>query len=231
LGDWPEARFKPRRELDMTNDRRAFLRPGAGVPVLEGKHLSPWGLEAAGRRFDVAPGAVTLERAPRVAWRAVADRAMRRRLVAAWVPEGVALGNSLIYSRAGGASGLDDLLWLLAWMNGRVAEAQLRLWCANNNINMFHLLACRLPLPEQCPEAPALLGLAAALTLQAWPGGEAPGGLRARACSLAEVGGVLGAERRLDTLWRRVYGLSEALFERTVVQRTAAALESREPQG
>jgi len=43
------------------------------------------------------------------------------------------------------------------------------------------------------------------------------------AASLDALGGAGGALRELDALWRQVYGLSDALWERAVVARTEVA--------
>jgi len=200
LGEWPEERFKPRREVDMTNDRGAFRPVSEGVPLLEGKHLAPFNLDPALRQRDVAPDAWRHRSGPRVCWRAVADRAMRRRLIAALAPDGVALGNSLIYSGATSPDADDDLFWLLAFLNSRVAEAQLRLWCSNNNINVFHLRACRAPLRDASAEARRMVALA-------------------REASAARSASERLADE-LDALWRHWFTMDDTVWARSVLERT-----------
>jgi hypothetical protein len=220
LAEWSASPFAPGREVDMTNDRARFrpaasAAPGA-VPLLEGKQLAPFQLDLAGRRFDLA-GPHALSDRPRIAWRAVADRAMARRLVATWVPRGVALGNSLIYASADpDEHGATSLLWLLGWMSSRIADAQLRLWCSNNNINIFHVRACRVPEPATGTAIPELVrGLLAYRNPgAAW----LPAGV---AVSLSSPGHAREAVVALDESWRALYDLPDVVWERSVIARTA----------
>lgn len=218
LGDWPESRFKPRREIDMTNDRLAFRTVGSGVPLLEGKHLAAYATYPERRGRDVVPSRARHLTARRIAWRAVADRAMRRRLVASAVPVGVALGNSLIFTCAEEADE-HALLYLLAYLNSRVADAQLRLWCANNNINIFHLKACRAP-----PFDPAsslhrrLVASAGELCRRS----AAPEwSVRVRANQYARLASDAIIDEQ-DAMWRELFGLAEDTWRRSVLSRTTA---------
>lgn len=213
LGEWPKTEFDPRREFDMTNDRADFVPPTHGSPLLEGKHLSPFRIHPGERRFDVS-AEIAVSVGPRVAWRAVADRAMRRRLVAAWLPGGIAAGNSLICA---GSANPDVLLYLLAWLNSNVSEAQLKLWSANNNINLFHIRACRVPRLDDSPESQELIRLAGLLVRWASPDQQAPAETKetlddaqAARCALAQI----------DELWRVRYEIEEELWQDSVLART-----------
>lgn len=227
LSEWTAPPFAPGREVDMTNDRARFREAGTSgdaVPLLEGKQLAPFRLDVAARRFDLA-GPHALSARPRIAWRAVADRAMARRLIASWVPPGVALGNSLVYADADPdpeERGVTSLLWLLGWMSSRVADAQLRLWCSNNNINIFHVRACRVPEPATGTAIPDLVrGLLAYRNPDAtW----LPAGPRAAIAGPAEVRDAVDA---LDAAWRALYDLPEAVWQRSVCARTAAISQWR----
>ena len=217
LGDWDPDLFRPRREIDMTNDRRHFRPVGEGTPLLEGKHLSPYVVRLEDRRWDVDPSIAHSSRWQRICWRAVADRAMRRRLIAAWVPSEVGLGNSLIYT--GGADVQpENLLWLLAWMNSRVAEAQLRLWCANNNINIFHLKVCRAPLYDaQSARHRRIVTLANRLVSRFTEGTIDPLGAGLDRSEPAGPANIENAE--LDDLWKSVYGFADSVWGSAVLRR------------
>ena len=218
LGEWPETDFRPRREIDMTNDRQHFLPRGQGLPLLEGKHISPFAAAIEDRRWDVTPSAARSSQWRRIAWRAVADRAMHRRLFAAWVPQNVGLGNSLIYTGQTDASP-EGLLWLLAWMNSRVAEAQLRLWCANNNINIFHVKVCRVPRFDQGhPDHRRLVELANELVLWGTQGTIDPLGTNNGEPISSQQADAYTDE--LDRLWQSVYDIDDTVWKQAVLRRT-----------
>ncbi|MBN1944060.1 MAG: hypothetical protein JW797_00235 [Bradymonadales bacterium] len=304
LGDWPQSRFQPRREMDMTLHRHLFRgeggetqrgevvspasrpaeakrpapdgahsgppviaeghlahpvnlgqarrggdtpgcspwlekSPGEGwkdpeekgggqnddlslVPLLEGKHLAPYRLLPHRWRYRVPRSAARYVDCHRIAWRAVADRAMRRRLVAAWVPPGVALGNSLQFTLGQAEDGMDHLLWLLAWMNSRMAEAQLAWWCTTNNINGFHLLTCRLPLFLPTRENREVVGWAAGLTALGAERSTLPSALLARANRIRSAKERREAIEAIDQFFRRLYKLDETTWGRLVLDRTAS---------
>jgi hypothetical protein len=98
-GGW-QVRFG--RELNATDDRHHFTTSGGGLPVVEGKHLQPFGVNAgaAARRIPRAvarrllEGAETFER-PRLAYRDVASATNRQTLIAAIVPAGVVTTHTL----------------------------------------------------------------------------------------------------------------------------------------
>ena len=219
LEQWPKSIFQPRREVDMTNDRGAFSEPGTGIPLLEGKLLQPFDVAISKRRFDVPPQIAPGRNTWRLAWRAVADRAMPRRLIAAWMPDNVALGNSLIFSGIDDHADVTSLLWILGWMNSRVADAQLRLWCSNNNINIFHILCCRVPMPSDVKDAEVVAGVSAGLTCFR-ASFNVPRQVEALAEPITTKKQFVDAIAALDTCWKRIYGLSEETWQQAVEART-----------
>jgi hypothetical protein len=89
-GGW-HARFG--RELNATDDRDALRPPGAGLPVLEGKHIEPFRVAVGDARYSIAeadararlPGGAFRHR--RLAYRDVAGAANRTTFIAAILPE------------------------------------------------------------------------------------------------------------------------------------------------
>ncbi len=95
------ARFG--RELNATEDRRHFGPPGAGLPVVEGKLIRPFGVDAARSRHAVAEAVAArlLDREatfgrPRLAFRDVASATNQRSLIAAILPAGVVSTHTLL---------------------------------------------------------------------------------------------------------------------------------------
>ncbi|MGE5242677.1 MAG: Eco57I restriction-modification methylase domain-containing protein [Betaproteobacteria bacterium] len=82
------------RELNATDDRGHLRAGGAGLPVVEGKQLRPFGVDLAAAALRIADGtagrllpARGFER-PRLAYRDVASATNRRTLIAAVLPAG-----------------------------------------------------------------------------------------------------------------------------------------------
>ena len=81
------------RELNATDDRPRFREDGRGLPIIEGKHLRPFGVDAAPVRFRILPAVAsdlldagrTFGRA-RLSYRDVASPTNRTTLIAAIVP-------------------------------------------------------------------------------------------------------------------------------------------------
>jgi hypothetical protein len=84
------ARFG--RELNATDDRDAFGEPGNGLPVVEGKQLTPFVVDVAASKFSVSPREARARlgherfRRGRLAYRDVASAGNRLSLLAAIVP-------------------------------------------------------------------------------------------------------------------------------------------------
>jgi hypothetical protein len=93
------------RELNATDDRRHFQPRGAGIPVLEGKHIGPFRTDVGSARYSVArkdlrqllPNAPYNR--PRLAYRDVASATNRLTLIAAILPEGCVSTHTLFCLR------------------------------------------------------------------------------------------------------------------------------------
>jgi hypothetical protein len=90
------------RELNATDDRRYFHRGGAGLPVLEGKHIEPFVVHAARSSQKIARkaaddrlGSTGSFLRPRLAYRDVASATNKTSLIAAVLPAGVVTTHSL----------------------------------------------------------------------------------------------------------------------------------------
>jgi hypothetical protein len=84
------------RELNASDDRRHFTSGGSGLPIVEGKHLQPFRVDAGDARLRIAPAAaarILRKRqpflGPRLAYRDVASATNKLTLIAAIVPAGV----------------------------------------------------------------------------------------------------------------------------------------------
>src|SRR3970282_1195572 len=91
------------RELNVTEDRRWFST--AGLPVLEGKHITPFEVDASNARHRIMPAAAEraigsgrIEQA-RLGYRDVSGVANRFSLIAAVVPAGVVTSHTLFCLR------------------------------------------------------------------------------------------------------------------------------------
>jgi len=119
------------RELNATDDRIHFHSGGAGLPVLEGKHIEPFTVRvdrsalriserAAGRLLDAA---TTFARA-RLAYRDVASSTNRLSLIAAVLPAGVVTTHSLFCLKTWLSA--DSQAFLCAMLNSYVANYLVR---------------------------------------------------------------------------------------------------------
>lgn len=156
-------------EVDQTNFRSCLLsRPGPAL-LVRGEHLAPYRpdlgtqrrkerwLDAGGfaRKKGGGPWREHLARS-RVVQTGIVNLEAGRRLVAARVPAGVYLGNSVNYWLP---RGLDDWPeevacgYLLGLLNSTPYEWRFRLTSSNNNINIYEIKA--LPWPRLSAEFPA----------------------------------------------------------------------------
>lgn len=121
------ARFG--RDLNATDDRDS-LGP-VGLPVIEGKHVSPFGVNVAeaSARIDPVEAARRLPDrrfdSARLAYRDVSGVANRTSLIAAIVPAGVVMTHTLFCLRT--ALGLDAQLFLCGLFNSFVLNRLVRL--------------------------------------------------------------------------------------------------------
>jgi hypothetical protein len=138
------------RELNRSDDRRRFSTGTQGMPVVEGKHLQPFGVRLDDCEFRVAqdadlPGRALQEatRRHRLAYRDVASATNRLTLIAAIVPPGAVTVHTAFCLKD--AMPLDDQVVLCALLNSFVANYLIRLWVTT------HLGAAtveRLPVPR-----------------------------------------------------------------------------------
>jgi hypothetical protein len=93
LGDAQSWAARFGRELNATDDRRQFRPAGAGLPIVEGKHLDPFRAHLAGARWSISSGDAdrhlgTRHHRARLAYRDVASATNRVTLIAAVLPAG-----------------------------------------------------------------------------------------------------------------------------------------------
>lgn len=180
FGD-PAGMWRPTivREVDMTRDRKNFVRHGGAglLPLIEGRmvHQFRFGaksyLSGTGRRalwaanrvgagevapqFWIAPSALpaaVLERTtkPRVGFCDVTGQTNERSLLAALIPAGVACGNKVPTITFGAPNGADELVYLwLALVNSVPFDWLLRR-VLTTTVNYFMLLG--LPFPTMSPD-------------------------------------------------------------------------------
>lgn len=125
------ARFG--RELNRSDDRLLFSAGGAGMPVVEGKHVEPYAVHADRCELRLAQGAAlpagelrAAARRHRLAYRDVASASNRLTLIAAIVPPGAVTVHTLFCLR--GAMPLGDQAALCCLLNSFVANWLVRMW-------------------------------------------------------------------------------------------------------
>jgi len=166
LGEFAEGRVG---EVDQTFYRRFMLsRPGKGL-LVRGTHLAPYRANLDGgdptERWLDAEGFAAARAAgrwkqdlesERVVQTGIVNIEARRRFVAALVPAGVFLGNSLNYWVPRTRDGWDLESangYLLGLLNSTPCEWRFRLTSSNNNVNLYEVRS--LPLPALVPDFPA----------------------------------------------------------------------------
>ncbi len=120
------------RELNATDDRKLFIPGSAGIPVVEGRHLSPFGVRLPEHGLRLKPSAVREVVArcpgvsrPRLAYRDVAAATNRLTLIAALLPPGVVSTHTVFCLRTRLTI---DLQWALcALLNSFAANYLVRL--------------------------------------------------------------------------------------------------------
>lgn len=119
------------RELNASDDRRHFVAPGRGLPVLEGKQIRPFAVDLAASRAAIAPALAarlldasrTFAR-PRLAYRDVASATNRQTLIAALVPAHAVTTHTLFCLKTD--LDLDAQWFLCAVLNSFVANYLIR---------------------------------------------------------------------------------------------------------
>jgi len=158
------ARFG--RELNATDDRAHFSKrtsAGAGLPIVEGKHVAPFQVmleatthavprEAAARLIDPAASFAR----DRIAYRDVAGATNRLTLIAGLLPKGALSTHTLFVLKTPLAA---EAQWcLLALLNSLVANYLVRL---NVTTHVTTALMARLPVPRPADGSPVFHTLAA----------------------------------------------------------------------
>ncbi|HET7218644.1 MAG TPA: N-6 DNA methylase [Vicinamibacterales bacterium] len=185
------------RELNATDDKPYFRpRKGGGLPVVEGKQLSPFAVDVAGATHCIAAsdaacllgGGASYAR-PRLAYRDVAASTNRLTLIAAIVPQGVVTTHTVFCLKAA----LDDegMLFLCGMFNSFVANYLVRMRVTTH---VTTAVIERLPMPVPARDSSLFAGIASASR---------------RLCSLPGDGETAA---RLQALAARAYGLDRRQF-------------------
>lgn len=223
-------------EVDQTFFRAHMRSQQADALLVRGAHLGPYRvdlgtadaherwLDPAGFERDKGGGAWRehLE-VPRVVQTGIVNMEAGRRLVAAEVPAGVFLGNSVNYWVAHERAGWDPELlrgYLLGLLNTTPLEWRFRVTSSNNNINLYEIRT--LPVPRLSEAFPA----------DSIPGflEQAEGILRASRTSVLatvrEVTSGWGTPRRDDRAVAMLIGRMARLRERESDARFAGRLDA-----
>jgi hypothetical protein len=181
------------RELNVTEDRRWFST--AGLPVLEGKHITPFEVDASNARHRIMPAAAEraigsgrIDRA-RLAYRDVSGVANRFSLIAAVVPAGVVTSHTLFCLR--NPLPLEQQHYLAALFNSFVLNAIVRLFMGQH---VTTRLVEDLPAPR-------------------WTGAPEQVRLARLAASRARLGPRGALDARLQSGVARAYGLTRLELE------------------
>jgi hypothetical protein len=195
LGDRAGWHVRFGRELNASDDRRHFDHDRQGLPVVEGKHLSPFVVDLAAAQLRISPQvaatlvdpARTFGRA-RLGYREVASATNRLTLIAAIVPEG-SITTHTVFCLKNPLDG-ESQWYLCGMLNSFVANYLVRLRVGTH---VSSGIIDRLPVPPPRRDARfvEIAALGAAL-------GERPSERRAYA--------------RLQALAAREYGLDFAQF-------------------
>jgi hypothetical protein len=191
------ARFA--RELNATDDRGHFTADPSALPVIDGRHVSPFRVDvgAAERRIARSAAARLLDEPAtfgrtRLAFRDVASSTNRTTLIAALVPSGCVTTHTLFCLRS--RLTIEDQRVLAALLNGYVAN-----WLVRLRVSSHVSLAILRTLPVPCVRASSALG---------WR--------LAGAAQLLEEGRAdpVAVEAELQALGAIAYGVSEDEFTR-----------------
>ena len=223
------ARFG--RELNATDDRKYFyqadlevrttlqadlkVRPTqAGLPVIEGKQLEPFGVDIARSRWRIAPKDArrllgTRHRRWRLAYRDVASATNRTTLIAAMLPPGTVTTHTVFCLRT--PLPRDDQHFLCAFFNSFVVNYLARLRVTTH---VTTTVVERLPIPrfDDMTDASEIAQI-----------GNALGDVRLKADA-----GRTNALARLNALVASVYQLTEAEFRHVLGTFPLVPLEERE---
>ncbi len=143
------------RELNATDDRRHFVRHGAGIPVIDGKHIRPFAADPSRARHrvparvaDRLAGGRLAYRRPRLAYRDVASSSNRLTLISAIVPAGVLTTHTVFCAREEMEE--DVQLYLCGMLNSFVANYLVRVQVGTH---LTVAMMARLPVPMAARES------------------------------------------------------------------------------
>lgn len=144
------------RELNATDDRARFGRPGEGLPVIEGKHVDPFSVRIANCRYSIGRRALALALGgrlitrPRLAYRDIASPTNRLTLIAAILPAGCASTHTVLCLRT--PLPLAAQHFLCGLFNSLVVNYFVRMRVTTH---VTTAVVERLPIPtkEECPSA------------------------------------------------------------------------------
>jgi hypothetical protein len=199
LGDPDGWNVRFGRELNATEDRRYFqvARSGrAGLPVIEGKHVTPFAVDMAGAALHILPRvaaqlidpARTFRRS-RLAYRDVASATNRLTLIAAVIPSGAITTHTLFCLKD--ALEQESQQYLCGMFNSFVANYLVRLQVSTH---VTTAIIERLPMPRPARDSADYVEIA---TLSA---------------SLARTPSNGDANARLQGLAALLYGLNQSQF-------------------
>ena len=183
------------RELNATEDRQHFNRSGAGIPVVEGKHIRPFAVDlgAATDYVDPEVAARAIGRRPfesaRLAYRDVASATNRLTLIAAVLPARTITTHTLFCLRS--AVDENGQQFLAGMLNSFVANYMVRLRVTTH---VTVAIVERLPLPKPAVSSLEFVRMAAL------------------ARHLASEPNDLDAMVRLQALAARLYEIDAATF-------------------
>jgi hypothetical protein len=194
------------RELNATDDRQHLVTgdpraAGSALPVVQGRHLRPFGVDIAATNLFIARARAKLLLGtrwshPRVCYRDVASASNRVTLIAAVLPPDVVSTHTVFCARSRLSAG--DAWCLTALLNSLTANFLVRLQMSTH---VTVALMARLPVPRPAVHTPD------------------HGRLVACARSLAAVANVdddAAAFAELNAVSARLYGLSPAEFRHVV---------------
>ena len=201
LGDPSGWNVRFGRELNATDDRPHFVnrthRNGTVLPIIEGKLLSPFRVDAkaAARAIPAATAATLMDpaafRRARIGYRDVASSTNKLTLIAAIIPPGFVSTHTVFVSK----TPLDDQSrWcLLALLNSLVANYLVRLRVTTH---VTTATMARLPVPKPAAGTPAFTALVSL----------------SRRLSVKGIDAAPDAYARLNALAARLYGLTADQF-------------------
>ena len=186
------------RELNATDDKPHFTA-GPGLPIVEGKHLRPFGVDACPVRFRIPQRAAAVLLDPartfgrdRLAYRDVASPTNRTTLIAAIVPRNVVTTHTVFCVKEGLEP--EEQHFLCGILNSYVANYLVRMRVGTH---VTTAIVARLPIPKPERSHPLFTGIASV------------------ARSLAAQWNPAD-DRRLNAMAGYLYGLDQAGFARVV---------------